>query len=164
MSSTQPAATASGQRTGATVPGQKVPDEDRQGGAAEQSYNAAAVGLILCAGILMVMGGIFQMLQGIVALFNDTFFVVGAEYVFEFDVTTWGWIHLGMGAIVAAAGAGLFSGAMWARSIAVVVAGLSMVTSFLWIPYYPVWSLLTIAFDAFVIWAVTVHGRDVRAE
>ena len=95
------------------------------------------------------------------ALINDQFFVFGREYVFKFDVTTWGWIHLILGVLVALAGFALFQGAVWARTVAVVLACLSILTSFLWMPFYPVWSLTLIAFDVWVIWAVTVHGRDV---
>ena len=72
----------------------------------QHEYSGAAVGFTAFAGILMVMVGIFHAIQGIVALANDDFFVVGEEYVFEFDVTAWGWIHLIAGVIVAFAGAG----------------------------------------------------------
>ncbi len=98
------------------------------------------------------------------ALVNDTFFVVGQEYVFKFDVTAWGWAHLVLGVVVAVAGFFLFQGAVWARTVAVIMACLSILASFLWMPYYPVWSLTIIAFDVFVIWAVTVHGRDILAQ
>ena len=99
--------------------------------------------------------------QGLVALANDTFYVMGEEYIFEFDVTSWGWIHLIAGAVVAFAGFALFQGATWARAVAVIVASLSIIVNFLWIPYYPIWSLTIIAFGVFVIWAVTAHGRDI---
>ncbi|MGH3329704.1 MAG: DUF7144 family membrane protein [Nocardioidaceae bacterium] len=130
-------------------------------GTRQSDYSEGAVGLIVFAGILMVMVGIFHAVQGLVALVNDDFFVVGEEYVFEFDVTAWGWIHLIAGVIVAAAGIALFQGAVWARIVAVIVASISIIASFLWMPYYPLWSLIVVTFDLFVIWAVTVHGRDV---
>ena len=109
----------------------------------------------------MVLSGSLQAIQGIVALFNDTFYVVGEEYIFEFDVTSWGWIHLIMGVVVALAGVGLFQGAVWARTVAVIVASVSIIANFMWMPYYPFWSLTVIAFDVFVIWAATMHGRDI---
>jgi hypothetical protein len=127
----------------------------------EKPYSGTAVVVTATAGILMVMAGIFHAVQGLVALVNDTFFVVGEDYVFEFDITSWGWIHLILGVAVAAAGVYLFTGAVWARTVAVLVASVSIVANFLWIPFYPVWSLLIIAFDVFVIWAVTAHGRDI---
>lgn len=122
--------------------------------------HGGAVGLILFAGILMVLAGAFHFVQGLVALANDTFYVVGSEYVFEFDVTAWGWIHLVAGVVVALAGLALLQGAMWARVIAVALASLSLIANFMWMPYYPIWSLTVIAFDLLVIWAVVMHGRE----
>ena len=132
-------------------------------GTPQRQYSGGAVGLIAFAGILMVLSGAFHVVQGLVALVNDSFFVVGQDYVFKFDVTTWGWIHLIAGIVVALAGMALFQGSVWARTVAVILACVSIIASFLWMPYYPLWSLVVIVFDLFVIWAVTVHGRDVRA-
>ena len=127
----------------------------------QPEYSGGAVALTATAGILMVMIGFFHAIQGLVALFNDEFFVFGEEYIFKFDVTTWGWIHLIAGIIVALAGIALFQGAVWARTIAVILASVSIIASFLWMPYYPLWSMIVIAFDVFVIWALTTHGRDI---
>lgn len=127
----------------------------------QREYSGGAVGLIAFAGILMVLGGIFHIIQGIVALVNDTFYVVGQEYVFKYDVTVWGWIHLIAGVLVALAGFFLFQGSIWARTVAVIIACISAIANFAWLPYYPLWSLVVIALDVFVIWAVTVHGRDI---
>ena len=123
--------------------------------------NDAAVGLTVFAGVMMIMVGVFQAIQGLIALFNDTFYVVGQKWVFSFDVTTWGWIHLLAGALLVTAGIFLFQGAVWARVLGVGVAAISAVLNFMWLPYYPVWSMLIIALDVFIIWALTVHGRDV---
>jgi hypothetical protein len=110
----------------------------------------------------MIMAGIFQALDGLVALFNDTFYVTTREYVFQFDVTAWGWIHLILGVVVALAGWGLLSGRTWARVVGITVAVLSAIANFLWLPYYPFWALLIIALDVFVIWAIAVHGGTMR--
>lgn len=123
--------------------------------------NEFAVGLTLFAAVIMVMAGVFQAIYGLVALFNDTFFVVGEKWTFSFDITTWGWIHLLVGAGVALAGIFLLQGAMWARVVGIAVAGLSALLSFMSLPYYPIWSVLIITLDVFVIWALTVHGRDI---
>jgi hypothetical protein len=139
--------TTSAGRTGQQPPGQ-------------QSWSGGAAGVLAFAGILMVMAGSFQFIEGLVAVANDTFFVVGEEYVFEFDVTTWGWIHMILGVVVVLAGIGLFRGAVWARTVAVLMASLSILANFLWMPYYPVWSLVIITFGVFVIWACVAHGRD----
>ena len=129
----------------------------------QSNYSGAAVGVLAFAGILMVMAGSFQFIEGLVAVANDNFYVVGEEYVFEFDVTTWGWIHMLLGIVIALAGIALFQGATWARVVAVVIASVGIIANFLWMPYYPIWSLTIIAFNVFVIWAATAHGRDMRA-
>lgn len=120
-----------------------------------------AVGATVSAAVLMILIGAFHAIAGLVALFNDTFYVVGHKWVFEFDVTAWGWIHLLLGIVVAVAGFFVFRGAVWARTVGIALAALSAVLNFAWLPYYPVWSILIIAFDAAVIWALTAHGRDV---
>ncbi|HEX6075712.1 MAG TPA: hypothetical protein VFZ32_10670 [Micromonosporaceae bacterium] len=127
-----------------------------------REYSGGAVGVIVFAGILMILTGFFHAFQGLVALINDDFYVVSRDYIYRFDLTSWGWIHLIAGVVVLLAGVFLFTGSVWARTVAVIVACLSTIASFLWMPYYPVWSIAIIAFNVFVIWAVTVHGRDVQ--
>ena len=122
-----------------------------------------AVGITVTAGIILMIGGVCQALQGIVAIFTNEFYVATEKWVFQFDVTVWGWIHLIVGLVAAVAGFGLFSGKTWARTVGVIVAGLSILVNFVWLPYYPVWAVLLIAFDLFVIWALTAHGRDIKA-
>ena len=103
-----------------------------------------------------------QALQGLVAIFENEFYVATRNYLFQFDATTWGWIHLVLGLLVAFAGWGLLSGRTWARTAAIALAVLSATANFLFIPYYPFWSLLIITLDIFVIWAVAAHGGDLR--
>ncbi len=124
-------------------------------------YSSWAVGWAAFAGIMLIMVGAFHAMSGLVAIFDDTFYVVGREYIFEFDVTAWGWAHLIWGILVLLAGFGIFSGNVLARTVGVVAAGLSMLVNFAWLPYYPVWSILMIAIAVAVIWALTVHGRDI---
>jgi hypothetical protein len=119
------------------------------------------MGLIMFAGIMMILAGMFQAIQGIVALVNDTFYVAGQKWVFSFNITTWGWIHLLAGVLLVVAGYFLFQGAVWARVVGVAVAVISAVLSFMSLPYYPIWSILIITLDVFIIWALTVHGRDI---
>ena len=129
--------------------------------APEHQHSSAAVGLIVTAAVFMILTGVLQAIQGFVALVNDTFYVVGVEYVFEFDVTTWGWIHLVLGIVAACAGVALLQGATWARVVAVAMASVGIIVNFMWLPYYPVWSLVLVTLNALVIWAVTAHGRDI---
>jgi hypothetical protein len=130
-------------------------------GRADQATSGWAVGFILFAGIMMIMVGIWQALQGLIAIFENEFYVATRNYLFEFDATAWGWIHLLIGLLVAFAGWGLLSGRTWARVVAITLAVLSAIANFLFIPYYPFWSLLIIAVDVFVIWAIAAHGREV---
>ena len=129
---------------------------------AEQETSGTAVGFILFAAIMMLMAGSFQALQGLIGIFENEFYVATRNYLFEFDATTWGWIHLILGLLVAFAGWGLLSGRTWARVVAITVALLSAVANFLFIPYYPFWALTVITLDIFVIWAVAAHGRELR--
>jgi hypothetical protein len=110
----------------------------------------------------MWLMGAFHAIAGLSAVVNEEFYVATRKYVFQFDVTTWGWIHLIAGVIVFVAGIYLLSGQVWARTIGVIMAVLSILANFAWLPYYPVWSILMIAAGVFVIWALTVHGRDVE--
>src|SRR6478752_5954090 len=130
----------------------------RQGTSAKGS--AVANGFIVFAGVAMVMIGALHALQGLVALFNDDFYVVGQKWIFEFDLTTWGWIHLIIGIGIAVAGFFVLNGAVWARVVGIGVAVVSAIVNFMWLPYYPIWSLLVIALDVLVIWALSVHGRE----
>lgn len=119
-----------------------------------------AVGYEVFAGVMLLVIGVLHAVAGIVGLVEDEFYVVGSEWVFEFDATTWGWIHLIAGIVIALAGIGIFTGNVLARTVGVVVAAISIVANFLWLPYYPVWSIIIIAIDIAVIWALTAHGRD----
>jgi hypothetical protein len=124
-------------------------------------HSAWAVGWSAFASIMLIMAGIFHAMAGLVALFDDTFYVVGQKWVFEFDVTAWGWIHLIGGILVVLAGFGILSGNVAARTVGVVVAALSAIVNFAWLPYQPVWSVVMIAVAVAVIWALTAHGRDI---
>jgi hypothetical protein len=125
------------------------------------TYSSGAVGLTVFAAVMMIMIGVFQSIAGIVALVNDEFYVVGEEWIFQFDLTTWGWIHLLLGVLIALAGVGLFSGQVWARTVGVILAVISAVVMFAWLPWYPLWAILIITLDVFIIWALTAHGRDI---
>jgi hypothetical protein len=122
-----------------------------------------AVGWTVFAATMMLIQGIWWVMAGIVALFNDEFYVVTPRYLFQFDVTTWGWIHLLVGVLILAAGAALYSGAVWARTVGVIMAVIALVTAFAWLPWYPLWAVLFIVISIAVVWALTAHGRDVTS-
>jgi len=112
-----------------------------------------AVGGTVFAGVMLLLIGLFHAVAGLVALVDDEFYVVTANYTFEFDVTAWGWIHLIGGIVVALAGIGVFSGSTWSRVTGIVVAVVSLLVNFFFLPYYPWWSLVMIAIAVWVIWA-----------
>ena len=128
---------------------------------APTDYSSWAVGWAGFAGVMLVIIGAFDIIQGLVALFNDEFYVVTQEWVFEFDVTTWGWIHLLLGIVLVGSGIGIFAGHVLARTVGVIVAGIVALVNFAWLPYFPVWSIIVIAICIAVIWALTAHGRDI---
>ena len=98
------------------------------------------VAFAVFAGVILVMVGVFHVLTGLAALLEDEFFVARENYVYEVDVTWWGWLHLIYGAIVAAAGWGILRGAVWARAVGITLAAVSAIGNFFFIPYYPVWA------------------------
>jgi hypothetical protein len=122
-----------------------------------------AVGLSLFAGVIMIIGGVFNAMEGVVALARDEVYVATPRYIFAFDLTTWGWVHIILGLLVVAAGVGVVTGQLWGRVVGITIALLSMLGNFAFIPYYPVWSLLIIALNVFVIWALCVYNRDTAA-
>lgn len=131
---------------------------------ATQQRSGTAVGFISLAGIFLFTIGGLQIIAGFVGLVNNDFYVVTDKYAFEFSTTSWGWIHILVGCLMLGAGIAIFSGAVWARTVAVIVALINIVVNFVWLPHYPIWGLLLIVLDVFVIWAVTAHGRDITAE
>ena len=123
--------------------------------------SGAAMGLTAFAGIMMFMLGGWWVIAGLVAILNDDFYVVSQEWIFKLSTTTWGWTHLVLGIVVLLAGLGLFSGAVWARTVGVILAAVSGLVACAWLPYYPVWAILFVTVSVATIWALTVHGRDI---
>jgi len=130
---------------------------------ARRDYEAGSVavhGVEVFAGIMLIVGGAFQVIQSIAAIANDEYIVVLPNYVFSVDLTVWGWIHLLVGLILAAVGVFLLLGKGFARIAGIVVAGISAVVNFSWLPYSPLWAMLLIAVDILVIWALATRRRE----
>ena len=125
-----------------------------------QTANGAA-GLTALAGILMILLGGWWIISGFVAIVSDDFFVVTQEWIFEFSTTSWGWTHVILGILVLLAGLGVFTGAVWARTVGVILAVISGLLAFAWLPYYQMWAIPFVAMSVLTIWALTVHGRDI---
>ncbi len=128
-----------------------------------QAPGAWATGLILFAGVMMLMAGGFQAFAGAVAIFEDEFYVATPNYLLELDATTWGWVHLLLGLVVLFAGIAVMSGQTWGRVVGITLAVLSAFANFAFIPYYPFWSITIITLNIFVIWALSVHGGKLKA-
>jgi len=124
----------------------------------QQEVSGWAIGGIAFAATMMTLIGVFQILAGLVAIFDDDFYVVTRNYTFDLDVSAWGWLHLLIGVGVLATGFGLFARKTWAGVAAIMLCMLSALLNFFFIPYYPIWSLLVIGLAIWVIWAITRPG------
>ncbi|MEU7631361.1 hypothetical protein AB0C34_15430 [Nocardia sp. NPDC049220] len=113
-----------------------------------------AAGTSIAAAIVLMTVGVLSIFEGVSAVAQDDMFVVGPSYVYQFDTTSWGWIHIVLGALLVVAALGLMTGATWARVVAICVAALSIIGNFMWLPYYPAWSILVIALNVVAIWAI----------
>ena len=118
-------------------------------------------GAVLFAGVMLLVIGIFQAIQGLSAILDDEVAVVTENYVFELDLTAWGWIHLLLGVLVLFAGIALMAGRTWGRIVALILAVLSMIANFAYVPFYPFWSILMIAIAVWVIWVLTTRWGQV---
>jgi hypothetical protein len=118
-----------------------------------------ASGLTAFAAVMLFLAGVLAVFRGIMAIAEDEVFVSTPNYVFQFDLTGWGWVHLALGALAVVVSLGLFKASTWARVLGVAVAGLVIIANFLSLPYYPVWSVIMIAVSGFIIWALCVVQR-----
>ncbi|MEU6135145.1 hypothetical protein [Nocardioides sp. NPDC047086] len=134
----------------------------RSGGHSEPVKSAFAFSGAIFAGTILTTVGIFQILSGIAAVAEDKLYVKGIDYVYQFDLTTWGWIHIVLGAIAIAVGIGLLLGQTWARISGIVIAVIGSISAFAFMPYYPFWSLAMLALYIFVIWSLAqlLSGHD----
>ena len=120
-----------------------------------------AIGWTSFAGLMMILGGGWWIISGFIAIVNSDFYVSVNDYVFRFDASTWGWIHLLLGIVMLIAGGALFTAVVWARTVGVVIAVVWALVAFAWLPWYPVAAVMLIAISFSVVWALTVHGRDI---
>ncbi|MEU6623290.1 hypothetical protein ABZ926_21310 [Streptomyces litmocidini] len=122
---------------------------------------AWAGGLRVFAAVMLALAGLFGIFRGIMAIAEDEVFVTTPNYVFQFDLTGWGWVHLGLGIVALLVSFGLFAAAAWARYTGVGIAALVIIANFLSLPYYPWWSVIMIVMSGVIIWALCVdRGED----
>jgi hypothetical protein len=127
------------------------------------SGGGAATGFTALAATLMVLSGLWSFFVGITGVLSQAFYLRVPNFTFSYSVHAWGWTHLVIGAIVFAAGVCLFLGMLWARIVGVVLAVISGIANFLFLPHYPIWSIIVIALDVIIIWALTVGSSRRRA-
>jgi hypothetical protein len=121
------------------------------------------VGWLIFAGVTAIMLGAFQILEGLVAVFKDSYYVVGANNLLvHVNYDTWGWTHFGIGVAVLLAGIGVLTGSMWGRVLGIAVAVISAVVNLAFIGAYPLWGVIIIALDIVMIYALAVHGREMK--
>lgn len=141
-------------------------DRSRATGPSHRQAQAptAWVGWVMFAGVMMILIGVFEAMAGLVALLNDEFYLVRpSRLTVSVDYTAWGWWHLLLGVVIAAAGLGVMVGQTWARAVGVAVAVVSAITNLAFVPAYPVGATLIVVIDVLVIWALTVHGHETRS-
>ncbi|MFJ2817261.1 hypothetical protein ACIQOU_06560 [Streptomyces sp. NPDC091279] len=126
----------------------RAPEPPRHGGSGWVN------GGVVFAGVLMLCSGVLAVLEGISALSSDSVYGRVGGYVYELNLNGWGWIHLVLGALVAITGLGVLKGATWARFLGIFLVALSLIAQFLFLPYLPVWSVVMMGIDVFVIWAL----------
>ena len=120
-------------------------------------------GWVVFASIMLIMAGVFGIIDGLVALIHDEVYLVTKDEIVAFDFTTWGWIHLIVGIIVTTAGFAVMSGQLWARMVGVLAATASAIAQIAFITAFPFWSVLIIGIDILIIYGLLVHGEEVEA-
>jgi len=132
---------------------------------ADYSRNQATgwVGWIFFAGIIMLTVGFVNIIQGIVALFKDEYYLVRPSgLVVNVDYTAWGWALLLFGLVLIFTGYGVLVGQTWARVTGVIIAVVNAVLNMVFMPAYPIWGFIVITLDVLVIYALGVHGREMK--
>ncbi|TLQ44759.1 DUF7144 family membrane protein [Streptomyces marianii] len=119
-----------------------------------------AAGGTLFAGVLMMVTGVISILEGIAGIVEDEVYARIGSYVFSWDLTAWGWVHLVLGILVAITGWGILKTMAWGRYLGVALASLNIIVQFLFLPYQPLWAIFSMAISVFIIWAlVTTESR-----
>ncbi len=122
-----------------------------------------AANISFVAGVLLIVGGGFQAIEALAAIVKDEYLVVTPNYIYTFDLTAWGWIHLLIGLALVAIGICLLLGQGWAQVAGIVAAAISALLNFTWLPYSPLWAILVIAVDLLIIWALASARAQAKA-
>jgi len=133
--------------TSATVRGAQSTDYEESKG----------LGLVIFASVMLMVVGIFNLIDGIAAVANSHLFVANAHYVIG-DLRAWGWVTLILGILLLLAGVGVMAGNQLARWFGVGMIGLNLIAQLFFIPAYPFWALTIIALDALALWGLCAYG------
>ncbi|MFD7610128.1 hypothetical protein [Streptomyces sp. NPDC059828] len=130
-----------------------TPNETRRGhGGPDSSETVNDASLF--AGTMLMLSGPLSILMGAAGIAQGTVFSA-SRYIYRFDLTAWGWIHLVVGVALIIAGLGILTNKSWGRGAGVATAGISLITQFMFVPYYPAWSILVMALDLLIMFALT---------
>ena len=125
-----------------------------------QTVSPGAHGIAVFAGVVMIIGGAFQALEGLSGIVHDKYLVVAPSTIYAFDLTVWGVIHLLVGLALLAIGIALLRGQTWARIAGILAAAVSAILNFVWLPYAPLWAIMVIVVDILIIWALASYLRQ----
>lgn len=114
-----------------------------------------AAGITMLAATALLISGTLSILRGIAGVTEDEVFLIPSEYIYQLDVSAWGWVHLVLGVLLVVVALGMMVNAAWARIFAYCLAALPIIANFLSLPYYPWWSVILIVMDLIVIWAIS---------
>lgn len=129
---------------------------------AQRSEPTGWVGWVYFAGALLLALGGLQIIAGLVALFKQDFYVATQSGLIAFNYTTWGWVHLILGVVAMLTAFGLWTGATWARMVAVIATVLVMIDQLAFLSAYPLWSIVGLVISGFVLYAITMHGSELQ--
>jgi hypothetical protein len=154
MSETQYASDAAEPRAG------EAREDYARGPAAYDQRGRAGVGFGRgLAGFLLILDGLYGFLVGLAAVIRGGFFAFHGGYAYHWSISSWGWLQLALGVVIFVAGVSILLGMLWARILGAILAGFSAVANFMFLPYYPVWAIIVIAVDVFIIWALLSSER-----
>lgn len=120
-------------------------------------------GWVVFAAVLMIIAGALWAIQGFIAVVKGDLVIFGSEGALFLNVTGWGWVHMILGLLLLLAGFLVLRGNLFGRTIAVILAILSIIVNFIWLPVYPVWAIVVIILDVFILYAVIVHGKEMKS-
>ena len=120
------------------------------------------VGWVAFASVMLYLIGFMHLIAGFAALFTDTVYLIGENNIWALDYTQWGWIHAIGGMLAILAAGSLMAGKGYGRTVAVLVAFLSVLANMLFIPVYPIWSIIMVTVGVLVIYGVVAHGGDLK--